>query len=204
MKVLSIDIGIINLGYVFAELVFDAEKYTNYIKNNTTDREGQINVINCDRVNITIMKHNKVQYCDCKLHHDLCIPDYIDHFIQENDYIFNLADIILIERQPPVGITNVQDLIFTKFRNKVTLISPNSVHKYFNMSKNYDVRKLQSESISNDYLSSFTKFNNNTRRHDMSDAMLMLIYYHKIHSDTLFNKRKADKEILDFEQFRLI
>jgi len=201
LNILSIDIGIINLGYVFANLKFDPDNYTNHIKNNVYSTFKDIVVINCDRVDITNMKHNRVDYCNCKLHHDLCVPDYVDHFVQENEDIFNLADIILIERQPPVGITNVQDLLFTKFRNKVTLISPVSVHKYFKMSKEYDTRKVESELISQNYLNSFNKFNNNIRRHDISDAMLMLIYYYKIHSDKLF-KNKIKNEILDFEQFR--
>ena len=202
LNVLSIDIGILNLGYVFAKLKFDSENYSNPIKNNLDIfSHKDIEVIACDRVNITHMKHNTVEFCNCKLHHESCVPDYLDHFIQENEHFFTFADLILLERQPPVGIVNVQDLLFTKFRNKVTLISPCSVHKYFRMSKNYDTRKNQSELISSKYLSFQNKYNNNTRRHDMSDAMLMLLYYYKIHSDELF-KNKPDT-ITDFEQFRL-
>jgi hypothetical protein len=198
LKILSIDIGIINLGYVFANLLFEEDaEYNNYF----TGDKKPINVIQCGRVDITIMKHNKVEFCNCKLHHDLCVPDYIDHFIQENENIFNLADIILLERQPPVGIMNVQDLIFTKFRNKVNLISPNAVHKYFNMSKSYEIRKYESELISKKYLSTFNEFNNNKRRHDISDAMLMLIYYHKIYNNKYIKK---NNKVLDFEQFRFV
>ena len=62
--------------------------------------------------------------------------------------------------------------------------------------------KNQSELISSKYLSFQTKYNNNTRRHDMSDAMLMLLYYYKIHSEKIF-KNKINVDITDFEQFRL-
>jgi hypothetical protein len=189
LKVLSIDIGIVNLGYVYSE---------------------GLNVLECNRVDITKVKHNKVSYCNCKLHHDFCIPDYLDHFIQENNNIFENSDIILIERQPPIGITNVQDLLFTKFRNKVKLVSPNTIHKFFKMSKfDYDTRKIESLQLTNEYLREFKTFQNTERKHDISDAMLMIIYYIKINEKPL----KKIKHVLDtfqfvpfdnFERFRFI
>jgi hypothetical protein len=175
-KVLSIDIGIVNLGYVFAEI------------------EEDINIIYCDRVDITYIKHDIIKWCDCKLLHENCIPDYLDHFVQENNTFFEEADIILIERQPPVGITNVQDLLFTRFRHKVKLVSPNMIHKYFRMSKDYDIRKIESEKISFEYLKDSFNFLNNVRRHDISDATLMLIWYYK--------KNKPKVIVDNFEQFR--
>ena len=200
MKVLSIDIGITNLGYVFADLNFNTN--LNIIKNNIIlDRTDYISILKCDRVDITIVKHNKTSLCNCKLHHENCIPDYLDHFIQEHDDIFETAEIILIERQPPVGITNVQDLLFTKFRSKVKLISPSSVHKFFNMSREYLIRKEQSEDISMKYLYFLNNFMNNTRKHDMSDAMLMILYYYKIKNEEIIKNTKSNL-IIDFEKFR--
>ena len=184
LKILSIDIGIINLGYVYAEL------------------DEQINVIECNKIDITKMKHNKVSHCNCKLHHDNCIPDYIDHFIQENDFFEN-SDIILIERQPPVGITNVQDLIFSKFRNKVKLVSPNTIHKFFKMTKgNYDLRKIESLNLSFEFLNDFKTYQIHERKHDMSDAMLILIHYFKNQIKPKIIKKKDF--LIDFEEFRFI
>jgi len=159
MKILSIDIGIINLGYVYAEI------------------SPTIQVIDCNKINITNVLHNKVPICKCCLNHERCIPDYLDHFIQEHQEMFDNADTILIERQPPVGITNVQDLLFVRFRKKVKLVSPNSVHKYFKMDKDYDTRKEESEQISLSYLNDFLSFQQNERKHDISDAMIMIIFY---------------------------
>jgi hypothetical protein len=197
--ILSIDIGIINLGYVFCSL---GSSTTTSIKKSTyfLDEYFPINVISCNRTNITNIKHSIIKFCDCKLHHDYCIPDYLDHFIQENIQMFEQAAIILLERQPPMGVTNVQDLLFTKFRDKVVLINPGSVHKYFSMSKDYSTRKLQSEKIATRYLCSFHEFNNNSRKHDMSDAMLMIMYYY---SQQKNNIKKPVPQILDFEQFRM-
>jgi hypothetical protein len=198
MKVLSIDVGIINLGYVYAEISFSNNITINkyYL-----DENFLIQVIDCNRVNITNMKHTVMKFCDCKLHHDYCIPDYLDHFIQEHSEMFDTSELIIIERQPPMGVTNVQDLLFTKYRNKVVLINPGSVHKYFTMSRDYSKRKMESEKIASKYLCSFSNFYNNIRKHDIADAMLMLIYYYSTKNKELF-KNSRKKVVLDFEQFR--
>ena len=183
LKILSIDIGIINLGYVYAEI------------------GEQLNVIECNKIDITKMRHNIVSHCNCKLHHDNCMPDYIDHFIQEHHNLFENSDLILIERQPPVGITNVQDLIFSKFRNKVKLVSPNTIHKFFKMTKgDYDLRKIESLNLSFEFLNDFKTFQFHERKHDMSDAMLMLIHYFKNQVKPKIIKKKDF--LIDFEEFR--
>ena len=202
MNILSIDIGILNLGYVYSTLRIDSQNdnHRNKLKNNQVSTES-FEIISCDRVDITLFKHSRVPFCDCKLHHDYCIPDYLDHFIQEHSDMFENSDVILIERQPPVGITNVQDLIFSRFRDKVILISPNKIHKYFNMSKDYSKRKEESEKIAEKHLNKFVKYNNNIRKHDISDAMLMLIWYHSIEYS---NKQVKPTSGVDFEQFRFL
>jgi hypothetical protein len=209
MKVLSIDIGISNLGYCYSELTFPelvGSKYKNF-KNNEQysfeNTKNYIKVISCNRIDITKVKHLKVQFCNCKLHHERCIPDYLDHFIQEHSDIFYESDLILIERQPPVGITNVQDLLFTKFRDKVKLVSPNTVHKYFGLPSIYEERKVISETIAQDFLINFEKFTLNSRKHDISDAMLMIIYYFKIELDHIIENTKFELPAINFEQFRL-
>ena len=200
MKVLSIDVGIVNLGYVYADLKFDE---LSTINKYYLDENFLIDVLDCNRVNITNMKHSVMKFCDCKLHHDYCIPDYLDHFIQEHSEMFDTSELIIIERQPPMGVTNVQDLLFTKYRHKVVLMNPGSVHKYFMMSRDYSKRKVESEKIASKYLCSFSNFYNNIRKHDISDAMLMLIYYYSTKNKELFkNSRKV--VVLDFEQFRFI
>jgi hypothetical protein len=205
IKVLSIDVGITNLGYIYAELTFNVPDSGSKFKNlslNTFENFNKTDlvVLDCGRVDITNIQHRKVPFCDCKLLHDRCIPDYVDHFIQEHD-AFEKCDILLIERQPPKGITNVQDLLFTRFRNKVKLLSPNSMHKYFHFSNDYEIRKTQSEKIANKFLSNFFQFNDNTRKHDIADALVMCIYYHKIHMDYLIRNTCYNK-IVDLEKYR--
>ena len=209
MFVLSIDVGITNLGYVFAEITFPdlVVKYRKtLLDQNKEYRTGtqDIRIISCNRVDITRVRHNLVQRCNCTLHHDNCIPDYLDHFIQEHP-MFEQCDVLLIERQPPVGITNVQDLLFTRFRDKVLLISPNSVHKYFDLSSDYSDRKINSERIASTFLSGFNNFTENHRKHDISDALLMILYYYKLKVDEQINTTPLNQTIVhDFDQFRYI
>lgn len=181
--VLSIDIGIVNLGYTLVEI-----------------ENRELRVIECNRVDITRVQHNRVARCNCNLYHENCIPDYLDHFIQENQEIFDRADQILIERQPPVGITNVQDLIFTRFRNKVKLVSPNSVHKHFKMTRNdYETRKQESLTITQEYLKDFYNFQTNIRKHDICDSLLLVLYYLESNVNCQQNVEKFEF----LEQFRL-
>jgi hypothetical protein len=206
MKVFSIDIGISNLGFVYCNVEFpdieNTSKYKNLLLNSKYSFNNNITVLDCNRVDITVMKHTAVEHCNCKLYHERCIPDYIDHFVQEYQTYFNNADIILLERQPPAGITNVQDLLFIKYRDKTILISPVSVHKYFELNSDYLVRKSESEKIAGDYLSNFSKFVFNFRKHDISDSLLMVLYYYKIQMDRLINNFEFTKDCFDFEQFR--
>lgn len=209
MKVLSIDIGITNLGFCYSEIKFPSilgSKYKNLKLNENYSFDNvkdSITVLKCNRIDITKIKHNTVKICDCTLHHERCIPDYLDHFIQEHQAMFDECDTLLLERQPPVGITNVQDLLFTKFRSKVLLVSPNTVHKYFGLPSDYMERKVVSESIALGFLENFDKFTLNSRKHDISDAMLMIIYYFKKELDNVINSTKFELPTVNFEQFRM-
>lgn len=205
---LSIDIGIINLGYVYGYVNNNENNnklLNNYCFLNTSKLNSQITILECNNVNITIMKHSVIPFKDCKLCHDNCVSDYVDHFIQEKKSMFDKAETILIERQPITGITNVQDLLMNKFRKKVILISPNKIHKYFNMSKNYYIRKLQSEKIALEYLTEQYNFVNNIRKHDIADALLIFIYYY-ISSTTNNNQvnNTINNKIIDLEKFRFV
>jgi hypothetical protein len=212
LKVFSIDIGIINLGYVYSEMYFTVKTNVSKMKNlylhknyysNKESAKKNIHIIDCNKIDITKIKHNTVSWECCTLHHESCIPDYLDHFIQEHQRYFDECDVLILERQPPVGITNVQDLLFTKFRDKVVLISPNTVHKYFSLNTEYTVRKIESERIATEYLNDFKKWEHSTRKHDMSDALLMILYYYKTKMDSLINETISEKNNCDsFEQFR--
>ena len=66
------------------------------------------------------MKHKVIEYGNnCKLYHENAMCDYINHVFQEYSEYFNNADLILIERQPPMGLIVIQELIMNKYREKI-------------------------------------------------------------------------------------
>jgi hypothetical protein len=167
IKVLSIDVGIIHLGISVSLLNKD---YT--LKE----------ILWVDNIDITDYKHTKCLISECKLHHTKTFSDWIEHVINENKEYFDNSDIILIEKQPPFGFVVVEQLIFSKYRNKTKIISPNSVHKYFNFSGlDYDKRKEFSIKIADRFLSEklIEKTKSFDRRHDISDSICIMLYFIK-------------------------
>lgn len=99
-------------------------------------------------------------------------------FISEYKEVFDNSDLILIERQPPQGLTNIQDILAYNFSSKVKLICPRSMHKHFMISKlDYDSRKQQTVKITSKYLKDFLVFENESRKHDIADAFCQGLYY---------------------------
>ena len=79
-------------------------KYVNEIKQSDQNysfesTKKNIKVVDCNRIDITKVKHNKVSRECCKLHHESCIPDYLDHFVQEYSSYFENCDILLISNK---------------------------------------------------------------------------------------------------------
>ena len=95
----------------------------------------------------------------CKLYHTRALSDRLDHFFAYYGYMLDIAWKIFIEQQPPGGLTDVEQLIFKKYRDKSILVNPNSMHKYFNMGSklkkdgkdsnisDYEARKIKSIEI---------------------------------------------------------
>lgn len=164
MIVLSIDVGLIHFGLSLAEVREDGTL---------------LEVFWTDLIDITAYTHrNKKEVCG--MYHTKTMSDWVDHLIHEYRLFFEKADVILIERQPPMGLVAIEQLIFSKFRNKTHLISPRNVHSYFNIGKfDYEQRKIYSEKIAfphipdylYDHLLTFDRF------HDVADSICILIYW---------------------------
>ena len=164
-KVLSIDVGVIHLGISVSILNEDF-----------TLKE----IVWVDNIDITNYKHTKCTINKCELYHTKTFYDWIEHTIQENKEYFEESDMIIIEKQPPQGFVVVEQLIFSKYRRKTTIISPQSVHKFLNFfDLDYDQRKELSIKIGDRYLSSelIEKTKTFDRRHDISDSICMLLYF---------------------------
>lgn len=147
-KLVSIDIGYSNMAIV--ELTTDFENFT---------------VNNIHKINLYNFNETEVYKSMIK-------------FIAEYKELFNTADLILIERQPPQGLTNIQDILAYNFSSKVKLICPRSMHKHFLISKlDYVSRKQHTIKITSKYLKDFVVFDNESRKHDIADAFCLALYY---------------------------
>ncbi len=169
MKILAIDVGLLNLALIGANLP------ENYLERDCIIEPNDIFL--CELVNIIeLMKECKDPTCE--LLHDLIITDYTMHLFKKFKSVFESADLILIERQPPTGLVAVQELIMREYRSKSKLISPTAMLNFFRiLHHEYLERKVHTEKIAMKYLGSLKIFVFNERRHDMADAFCILYYY---------------------------
>ena len=129
------------------------------------------------KIDITRYTHDTIPFCECQLHHTHEMGDYVLHFIQEHRWIFDSADKIFIERQPPGGFGAIETLLFVTFREKVEVINPNSLHKHFMIGHlDYDRRKEETIKIATPFAGHLQTFNDTHRKHDMADAICMCLY----------------------------
>jgi len=149
MKILAIDIGYHNMGLVLAECGKGPKVEVEFIK--------------------------KVSLEDYKYIYSNDIVDLVPLFVDAHKHIFEAADTILIERQPPGGFTNIEVLLHYMFKDKVVLISPVSMHTHFGMRQlNYEERKERTVSIADKYIDGEIPYE---RKHDIADALCMIVYY---------------------------
>ena len=162
MKVLAIDIGYHNMGLVLAESDAGPKIEVEYVK--------------------------KVSLEDYKYLKSNDMVDLVPLFVEDHQEIFNTADKILIERQPPGGFTNIEILLHYMFKDKVSLISPVSMHTHFGMRHlDYDQRKERTVSIAEKYISDEIPYE---RKHDIADALCMIVYYNFRTTVHFFDKFK--------------
>lgn len=149
MRVLAIDIGFHNMGLVLAEFE--------------------------DNPNIRVEYIKKVSLEDYKYLRTNDMVDLVPLFVEDHQDIFDSADKILIERQPPGGFTNIEILLHYMFKDKVVLVSPVSMHTHFGMRHlNYEERKERTIEIATKHLKEEIPYE---RKHDIADALCMILYY---------------------------
>ena len=185
MNVVSIDVGYHNMGIVTAFI----------------DDEYEITVKDVYKINLTCIRHHKVQPHECKIPHTNEVVDLFAHFIQEYGHILENADKILVERQPPTGLTNIEALILYQYRQKTHLISPNAMHSHFMIGHlDYERRKVKTIEIAEKFLESFEKYQSLSRKHDISDAMCMILFDNHYKKEK-YRLSKVDRT-LPFEKFK--
>lgn len=184
MYLVGVDVGYTNLGLV-SLTVDDEYKVT------------QVDVIK--KVNIARMTHDHVPYEECKLPHTFNTCDLVMHFIQEHKHIFDRADTVFIERQPPGGLKDVEACIAVAYRPKMEFVSPNTMHKHFNIGHmDYEQRKVETTKIAEVYLDVDIPY---ARKHDVADAVCMI----KMFCDKMIKQRRVEKiRGTPFEAFRYV
>lgn len=175
--VVSIDVGVTHLAFV------------SMVVENWKIRKVKLARL----VDLTNMRHVNISLSACRLYHSKLLCDRVDHFIQEYEIEFEDADLILIERQPPVGGAScvVEQLLVKAFRDKIVLVSPTSMHCFFGIQNlDYDARKdfttretfrqfmhMALSPMSEFNESVYEYFKSRVRKHDIADAMCLAIYY---------------------------
>ena len=159
MIIIGIDVGYHNMAMVETQV----------------DEDYNVTVTNVHTIDLTNLPHRRVSVSNCYLHHSLEIADLMAHFIQEYGPILEQADKIVIERQPPTGLTQIETLLFYLYRDKTILVSPNAMHSHFKIGHlEYSDRKQQTIRIANPYLKDFPNLG---RIHDASDALCLILFH---------------------------
>lgn len=162
MIIIGIDVGYHNMALVVTE----------------TDEDFNVTVRSAHLVDITKIPHHRVCMRDCKIPHTNEVADMMAHFIQEYGYLLDQADTILVERQPPTGLTQIETLLLYLYRDKTLLVSPNAMHSHFGINHfEYDRRKVCTVQIADRYLADLEAYSTETRRHDLADAMCFVLFH---------------------------
>lgn len=173
MQILAIDIGFHNLAIVVAE---------------------------CNNTEIKIEFCKKVSLEDYKYIYSNDFVDLVPLMLNDYKEYFDSSEQILIERQPIGGFTDIQTLIHYIYKNKTILISPNSMHTFFGIGKlDYDQRKEKTVKIATPYLEDNEYFHRLERKHDIADAVCMILFQN-YHNSMQMKKQKLVDNLV-FEEF---
>lgn len=186
-SILSIDIGVKHLG-ISVGYVSECWKL--------------LEITWVDLIDITKFTHinclKGLSECNCELRHTRTIADWMEHIFHEYSPIFEECNYILVERQPITGLVAVEQIIFYRWREKCVLVSPRSMHKYFNLSHyDYERRKQKTEKIAesvNWHTRARQRYQCYARKHDISDSICLMLYWlHK--KNILWHEQKHKQEI---------
>jgi len=136
-------------------------------------------ILHVDLINISHYTHNTIDKDACKLYHSKDPSDFLTHVFQEHEpkwQSFGTIDHVFIERQPPLGLTQIESLLFHKYRDRVLKISPNSMHKRFSLPDEYEKRKERVVELAGPFFTSFPQYVKASRHHDIADAMLLALH----------------------------
>jgi hypothetical protein len=128
-------------------------------------------------VDLTKVPHIRIPRSECKLYHTNDAYDRLQHFLQEYVEEFQDMEKLFIERQPITGLVHVEQLLYGHFRDQAELVSPNSMHKWLGINTlDYEQRKVYTTQKAEPYLNQKNDWKSRERKHDMGDALCILLY----------------------------
>lgn len=179
-RILSIDVGVVNMGIVEVE----------------REGNGRPRLLSARKVDIT--DNGGCSRKSCGLGHTGAMADWVDHLLLYDvalQVAWVAADIVLIERQPPLGFRDCEQLLFHAFRKTARLVCPRSVHAHFNMgSLCYEHRKTAACHITARRFRGDeawdTVVTTTERVHDVADAILMALWLLERDSELIARHRR--------------
>ena len=163
----SVDVGITNLGISLSKVEMEPEfTLENVIRSNTFTLP--------EITRKTCKKSHCVQYGDNSFSH------HVRHFVEEESVnYFDLADLILIERQPATMYTAIEQLLNYIFPEKVLLQSPMTLHRWMGtVGLCRQQKKQESLRRAFPYVKNLPGFQNlKAHRHDLADAVVYTLLY---------------------------
>ena len=154
----------------------------------------------CMLIDITQHIHQRVCKENCQLFHSNNISDWMAHVFQEIDDAVAEVDVVLVEKQPICGIISVEQSLFCHYRDKVILVNPRSMHRFYGIDCfDYEERKVRVVELINgmdiDWETSCMQDVGN-RQHDIADAMCIAVFWCSQHAQQL-DMQRIEQELLD-------
>lgn len=167
--VIAIDVGIMNLGLC----VFD------FVTNQ---------IVHWDRVTI----------CQGTRYQPMKNVEYIHNFLRKYEAYFQQCFVLLIERQIRCNMRIVESVMHALFYDRAIVIPARSIKVHFNIStKNYRGNKAKAIEWATAFLAAnphvfqphaLTAWSDASKRDDLADSLLILMYYLDTYSNQLTNQ----------------
>jgi hypothetical protein len=170
----GLDVGRTNLAFALAKVGTEGAPW------------DECKVFFYKKVDVDQVRHERFSPSECKLHHSSHIVDVMAHFVQEYDPYLQIADPLLIEQQPPMGLTSIEALLFKEYRVSSIVVSPRAMHSHFGIGHlDYEERKTAVEEIAAQVLQTtpllLEKYQKQrelgVRSHDVGDAIAYIKMY---------------------------
>ncbi len=136
--------------------------------------------------------------------------EYVRNFVNKHQGLFANASVVLVERQMRCNMRIIESILQTMFFEKCYVISPRCIKVHYDIStRNYRSNKAKAVDWANNYVDAnpfvfatepcvvgthhrfegiASKFKNSSKKDDLADALLMVMYFLDTYSNQLRNE----------------